>query len=184
VNAAAGGRAGGGGFARRAVTIAAACLLAALLKLHHHRADLDGLRWVLEPTVRAVEVVTGAGFEREAQRGYLCRERRYEIVPACAGVNFMIVAFLCVALGLAGAGRAPGAWATLALAAAAAYLVTIVANATRIAIAMHLHEAAVAIGPLTPERLHRIAGVTVYFAYLCALYRLARAVAVRRAPAR
>ena len=165
------------GLARRGAAIAAALGLAFALKVHYQRAGADELRWVLAPTAVAVERLTGAGFEYEPHRGYLSRAHRYEIVPACAGVNFMVVALVSVAFALALAARvpgAPGALVTLAGSALATYVFTIAANATRIAVAMRLHEAQAAFGPLTPDRLHRIVGTVVYFTFLLALFRLAQ----------
>lgn len=159
---------------RRGAAVAAALLVALVLKLHYAHADADDLRWVLAPTTATVEWWTGAGFEYEARRGYLSRGHRYEIVPACAGLNFMIVALVSVAIALAFSPRAPGIPATVACSALAAYAFTIAANATRIAIAMRLHETQAALGPLTPDRLHRLVGAVVYFTFLIVLYRLAQ----------
>ena len=44
------------------------------------------------------------------------------------------------------------------------------ANATRIAIAIGLHVMQPSLGVLTPERLHRIEGIAVYFCFLCVAY--------------
>jgi len=92
-------------------------------------------------------------------------------VPACAGVNFLIVAFASLACGLV---HTRASWrgraALLAGSALAAYAVTVLANASRIAIAMRLHDAGASLGPLTGDALHCAAGVTVYFGFLCALF--------------
>jgi exosortase K len=154
-----------------AITVALALAIAGLLKLHYHRATFDDLAWVLTPTARVVEVLSGTAFELEPHRGYLSRAHHFEIVPACAGVNFMIVAFLSVVLGLVSTARSMRAHAfLLAAGLVAAYGTTVAANAARITIAMRMHDAALAIGPFTPDRLHRIEGVAVYFAFLCALF--------------
>ena len=144
--------------------VAVAALGAAwALKAFYSRAGADDVRWVLAPTVRLVEWTTGATFEYEAHQGYLSRDHLYAIVPACAGINFLIVAFCSLCLGLTHTCR--GILARVALVAAsalAAYATTLVANAARIALALPLHDAGAAWGPLTPDRVHCAEGVIVY----------------------
>ena len=151
--------------------VAFALAVAWALKDFYSRARFEDLDWILAPTRRLVEWLTGAAFEAEAGQGYLSRDRLYRIVPACAGVNFMIVAFATLVCGLVHtrsslAGRA----ALLAASALATYAVTVLANATRIAIAIRLHDAGASFGALTPGRLHLAEGVAVYFLFLCALF--------------
>ncbi len=159
-----------------------ALALAWALKEFYSRARFEDLHWVLAPTRRLVEWLTGAAFEEEAGQGYLSRDRLYRIAPACAGVNFLIVAFVSLVCGLVHTrARWRGRAALLAGSALAAYAVTVLANASRIAIAMRLHDAGASLGPLTSDRLHCAAGVAVYFAFLCALFAVgARLTGARR----
>ena len=145
--------------------------LAWALKAFYSRADFDGLSWVLAPTRRLVEWLAGVRFEPEPGQGYLNRERLYLIAPACAGVNFMIVAFVSLVCGLVHTqSTLRGRGMLVAASALAAYGVTVLANGTRIALALKLHAAGAAFGPLTAERLHCAAGVTVYLLFLFALF--------------
>ncbi|HKQ56789.1 MAG TPA: exosortase K [Candidatus Eisenbacteria bacterium] len=151
------------------------------LKHFYSGAGFDDLRWVLAPTVWLVERLTGSDFVAEAQRGYYSAGLRYEIVPACAGVNFMIVAFWSLACGLMSTRRTVGArFAWIAASGFAAYAVTLLANATRITIAIALHRAGVSFGPLTPDRLHAAEGVAVYFLFLCVTFAIGTCVAGAR----
>src|SRR5262245_19026682 len=68
------------------------------LKLHYSTASADQLRWILAPTTALVELVSGASFEFESHAGYISRERGFLIVGSCAGVNFLIAAFLMLSL--------------------------------------------------------------------------------------
>ena len=144
------------------------------MKDFYRRAGADDLGWVLAPTVKLTSLCAGARFELEPGHGYLSRELRYEIVPACAGVNFLVAAFLCVSLGLA---HTCSSWleraALVTSSAAAATITTVLANAVRLSIAARLHAAGAAFGPLTPARLHCAVGVAVYFVFLAALFALA-----------
>lgn len=166
-----------------AVLIVALALAAALaLKLHYSAAAADDLRWILAPTAALVGLVTGAEFVAEAGAGYLSTELRYLIAPSCAGVNFLIVAFCALVLGFVRPHRrATGNAAIAAASAAAAFAAAVAANAIRISLALWLHVHAVSWGWLTPDRIHRIAGVAVYVALLLLLFAAARRLARRPA---
>src|SRR5262245_52211454 len=83
------------------VTVAAALAVAWWAKSFYSRATFDQLRWLLDPTVRLAEMLGSGWFELEAHEGWLCRARNFAVVPACAGMNFMIAAFLSLGAGLA-----------------------------------------------------------------------------------
>ena len=141
------------------------------LKDFYRRASFDDLVWILRPTQQLVTWWTGASFDLEAHHGYLSRDRLYEIVPPCAGVNFLIVVLCALSFAFVPVCRTVrGRFAAVALAACAAYGVTVLANASRIAVAMGLHEAGAAAGWLTPSRLHCAEGVAVYFLFLCVTF--------------
>jgi exosortase K len=162
--------------------VAFAIALAFWLKAFYSRAGFEDLSWVLSPTRRLVEWLSGDVFEAETGQGYLCRERDYLIAPACAGVNFMIVAFVSLVAGLVHTRSTLRGRCTLVAASAlAAWGVGVLANASRIAVAIRLHDAGTRLGPLTPERLHCAAGVAVYLFYLHALFAVeARAAGAHR----
>jgi exosortase K len=148
------------------------------LKLHYSSASADDLRWILAPTAGLVELTTGSEFVAEAGTGYLSTELRYLIAPSCAGVNFLIVAFCALVFGFVRPHRRAAHNALIAAAsAAAAFAAALVANTLRIALAISLHVHAVSWGWLTPDRLHRIAGVAVYLTLLLAVFAAARRIA-------
>jgi len=151
------------------------------LKAFYSAATFDQLRWILAPTMWIVGMTEP--FELDPHRGYLSLDQRFLVAPACAGVNFMIVAFVSLCLGLAPTCARAGARVALVLeSAAVAYAATVLANATRIALAVRLHEAGAAFGPLTPSRLHCALGVAVYFGFLLAVFAVAeRTAGIRRA---
>ena len=155
------------------------------MKLFYSHAGFDQLTWVLTPTVRLVEWAGGVAFALEPHQGYLSRDRFFAVVPACAGLNFMIVAFVSLAVGLVHTCASHAARLGLVLGSAlAAYAGTVLANAVRLVLAIRLHGAGASFGVLTPDRLHCALGVAVYFLFLLALFTLAeRIVEARRAHA-
>jgi hypothetical protein len=72
-------------------------LVAFGLKYHYSQARSDDLVWILGPTAVLVEQLSGIDFDKEAHTGYVNNEHRVIIAPACAGVNFFIIAF-CMAV--------------------------------------------------------------------------------------
>jgi exosortase K len=145
---------------------ALALLLAFAVKAFYARADADALGFVLAPTAALVGALSGRPFEAEPGIGYLSRGGLFVIAPACAGLNWFVIAFLTLALGFGGRLARPGprlAW--LAAAAALAFAATVLVNALRIALALALRD--VALPPwLDAEALHRLEGVLVYLASL------------------
>jgi exosortase K len=95
----------------------------------------------------------------------------YVIAPACAGVNFLIVAFAVAALGFVPRlGSAPRRLAGWLAALAGGYALTIAVNTLRIAVAVPLYRLDLAAAGLPPERLHRLWGSALYLAALWGLW--------------
>jgi exosortase K len=162
--------------------VALACAFA--LKLHYSTASADQLRWILAPTTALVELVSGVSFEFESHAGYISRERSFLIASSCAGVNFLITAFLMLSMrNLLGERSKKVVWGGIPAAAVIAYLTTLVANAARITIALLMRQSPSEIGPesgpfgpfrpfhwMDPGQLHRFEGVFIYFGFLLLLF--------------
>ena len=150
-----------------------ALLIAIVLKYHYSRAGSDELIWILGPTAKLVEHIGGIPFENEAGAGFVNHKLRVIIAPACAGVNFLIIAF-CTAVfsGLHYFKRIRSKIAWLTISALSAYLLTIPANALRILLSIYVYDADIYSGWLTAQRVHRLEGVVIYFFFLCLFYRI------------
>lgn len=141
------------------------------LKQYYSTASANQLRWILAPTTALVEIVSGASFEFESHAGYISADRGFLIANSCAGVNFLITAFLMLSMRklLRDPSKSIG-WGFIPSAALIAYLVTLVANTTRIAIAMRMQRMPVEISGLSPDQLHRFEGIFIYFGFLLLLF--------------
>ena len=150
-----------------------ALLLAFGLKVHYSRAGSDDLIWILSPTTELVEQIGGISFEREAGTGFVNHKLRVIIAPACAGVNFLIIAF-CTAVfsSLHYFKRIRSKIAWLTISALSAYLMTIAVNALRILLSIYVYDADIYSGWLTAQRVHRLQGVVIYFFFLSLFYRI------------
>jgi exosortase K len=150
--------------------VIAAFGLAWLLKHHYSQASAEDLRWILAPTTWLTSLLVPGEFAFQAGQGYLSREQSVLISPACAGVNFMIVALLSLALGFSiqfAGWRKRAQW--FAASVGLAYLTTLVVNALRIGLSVAVAHLASRVTGLTFQSVHRLIGILVYLAGLLAL---------------
>lgn len=138
--------------------------LAALgLKLCYSRATVDELGWILRPTAGAVGWLLGRPLWRDPDLGWVAGDGGFVIAPACAGVNFLILAFALPAAGFAHRFRTSRErWAWVLGVACAAYPSTVVVNTLRIVLAVALYGIEMPAAWLTAERVHRLAGTAVF----------------------
>jgi exosortase K len=141
------------------------------LKQYYSTASANQLRWILAPTTACVELVSGTSFEFESNAGYISRDHSFLIANSCAGVNFLITAFLMLSVRKLLRDRSQRiAWGFIPTAALIAYFVTLVANTTRIAIALRLRRTPAQVSWLNPYQLHRFEGIFIYFGFLLLLF--------------
>jgi exosortase K len=149
--------------------VALALLLALGAKAFYSGAGASELAFILAPSCWLAAHLGGLELVAEPGAGFVDHAHRMVVGPACAGVNFLVIAFLAIYLSR----RLTGAWdgiRGLFVAAAVAYAATILTNGLRIVLAAHLFQLG-GTGWLTPERLHRLAGVGIYLVALVALCR-------------
>ena len=147
-----------------------AFVLAVGLKQHYSHASAEDLRWILAPTAWLTSLCTSGEFAFRAGEGYLNREHSVLVSPACAGVNFLVVALLSLVLGFAGrfdSFRQRGLWC--AAAGGVAYLSTLLVNTLRISISVALAHLATRVTGLSFQSVHRLLGIFVYLAGLLCL---------------
>ncbi|HXD32220.1 MAG TPA: exosortase K [Pyrinomonadaceae bacterium] len=155
----------------RKAQLAVVLLCALALKQFYSAASVNELRWILAPTTLAVELVSGSRFAFESYSGYVKSDHTFVIAGSCAGVNFLITAFLLLALGSLWRNRSRRTgWRFLPIAAGCAYVATIVANTVRITTALQLHGKGLELAGLSPNEFHRLQGIFIYFGFLLLLY--------------
>lgn len=167
-------------------------LCALTVKLFYSTASVNQLRWILAPTTRLVELVSGSQFEFESHAGYMMSDRSFVIAASCAGVNFLIASFLMLSLGQLWKHRAQNqtretspnlAWRFIPAAAVVAYLATLVANTVRISTALRLRRMPLEISWLSGNQLHRVEGIFIYFGFLLLLFVISEKVSSESATA-
>ena len=156
---------------RTYVQLAFVLLAAGGLKYFYSTASVNQLRWILAPTTWLVESVSGDSFQFESHAGYINSKHTFLIAASCAGVNFLITAFLMLALGHLWRRRTQTlTWIFTPVTALVAYGVTLVTNTVRISTALQLRAMRVESDWLTAGQLHRFEGIFIYFGFLLLLY--------------
>jgi exosortase K len=167
----------------KACALAAALVIAWSLKQHYADARADDLWWILAPTAKLVDTITGVPFTLQPGEGYFSRERLFLIEKSCAGINFMIAAFAMLLVTLFHRVNASAsAVGVLATSLVASYAAAVVTNALRIAIAMWLAAHATALTMFSAADIHRIEGIAVYFGGLVVLYDVVQRLDRRASP--
>jgi exosortase K len=153
--------------------LAVVLLCALALKSYYSTATADELRWILAPTTALVEVLSGRSFAFESYTGYMSSDHTFVIAVPCAGVNFLLTAFLMICFRHLWRERFQGvSWRFLPMAALLAYVATLIANTTRICVALEMQRRAVDVSWLTGNQLHRLEGIVIYFGFLLLLFML------------
>jgi len=167
---------GGREWLSRALPFGAGLAAIYCLKRWASTATAEELRWLLVPTTALVEKLGAGHFVWVAGEGHLDAEARFQIVPACAGVNFMAAVLLTVAARLAATPVSfVGRCIASVAAAPVAWGMTIVVNALRIVLAMALHQ-----HPwwspafLAEAEAHQLLGILVYAGALSLLHAAVR----------
>lgn len=146
-------------------------LCALALKLYYSTATPNELRWILAPTTALVELLSDRSFSFESYTGYMSRDHRFVIAVSCAGVNFLLMAFLMLGLRRMWRDRFEQvSWNFFPVTAAVAYLTTLIANTVRICIALEIQRHEWQVNGLSANQLHRLEGIVVYFAFLLLLF--------------
>lgn len=153
------------------IPYAVGAAVAVCLKYLYSQATSDDLIWILGPTSGLVSWLTGHSFVHDSLRGFVNPDLAIAIAPACSGVNFLIIAYIMSFFSFAH--RSPGLlgkWVWMVITLSCSYVLTLFVNTIRIclSIASICHD--VHFGWLTPERIHRIEGVMIYFFFLCLFY--------------
>ena len=152
------------------------------LKYFYSTTGVNELRWILAPTTFLVELVSGRTFNFEMHAGYMSSDRSFLIASSCAGVNFMIAAFLM--LSIAKLWRGKLSWKLIPAAFVISYATTIVANTVRISTALHLQNSRLDIAGLNGNQLHRLEGILIYFGFLLLLFLLSERTDDQKTPGR
>jgi len=154
--------------------------LALGVKAFYSRAGADELLWILAPSVWLARFAGGLDLIYEHGAGFISHAHHMVVGPACAGVNFLVISFLCLYFSFARRFSDKMRW--LVYSALISFGGTIAANGLRIFMSAHLWNADIYGARMTPEGVHRMVGIVIYYASLLALYLVVESRVGGRAP--
>jgi exosortase K len=165
-------RAGKGGPVLGSALAGGAALAVALgAKAFYSHAGANQLVWILAPSSWLARAVGGVALSYEDGAGFISHAHHLVVGKPCAGVNFLVVAFLTLFFAFGGRFAGLGAQLGWLLASLGlAYVAAVVTNGARIALAAYLFDADIYGGLVTPGRIHRLAGTAVYYGSLWGLF--------------
>lgn len=144
-----------------------------ILKKYYNSASADQLQWILKPVAWLVSAFETLPYKWISDVGYVRADRAITIAPACAGVNFLIMAIgLPVVAFLHHKKTNTGRFKLWAAAILGAYALAVLVNVIRIIATVALYDKGISWWWFTPDRLHRMAGIAVYFSALGLYYNL------------
>lgn len=160
---------------KRTAQIVVVMVCAVAVKFYYSTASVNQLRWILAPTTFLVELVSGSRFQFESYAGYVNSDHSFIITASCAGVNFLITAFLMLAMRRLWCARSqtPSSglhWKYIPLSAMVAFLTTLVVNTVRISTALRIRQVRFQTGWFDRNQFHRFEGIFIYFGFLLLLY--------------
>jgi exosortase K len=162
------------------ITGAVALSLAFGVKAFYSRAGAEDLLWVLAPSAWLARFVGGVDLVYEHGAGFISHAHHLVVGPACAGVNFLVICFLCLYFSFAQRFESQTRWFIYSL--LISFGGTVAANGLRIFVSAHLWDADIYGGWMTRELMHRLAGVAIYYASLLTLYCVVESRVGTRAP--
>ena len=151
----------------RALAMIPAIIVVIAIKWYFADAGAERLDWLLRPASELVTLCSGLSFTWLAGQGYYNAAEDVLIAPACSGLNFFLI---LLATGWCLAVRNPPpvrpGWWFLGI-AVGAYGFGLLVNTVRILLAIFMYRWQIASDLFTPERLHRLEGVLIYYFGLC-----------------
>jgi exosortase K len=148
------------------ITGAVALSLAFGVKAFYSRAGARTFYGFWRP--RLARFVGGVDLIYEPGAGFISHTHHLAVGPACAGVNFLVICFLCLYFSFAQRFESQTRWFIYSL--LISFGGTVAANGLRIFVSAHLWDADIYGGWMTRELMHRLAGVAIYYASLLTLY--------------
>ena len=152
------------------------------LKIVHSVADANAFDWILAPTARWVNLLSGIPFVKESQVGYVNHEHQVIIALSCSGIQFLMI---CLTTLLFSFIHRMDKWIDrfcwLGFSIGFSYLFTVFVNGFRIIFAIPLLKLTIDDSWMTPDRIHMIAGTFVYFISLFIIYQIAEFVSRKMA---
>ncbi|TND04831.1 MAG: sugar transferase [Bacteroidetes bacterium] len=146
-----------------------------LLKLHTDYAPVSQLKWLLAPVTFIVEMQSGMPYFFDEAKGYLSADGVIAIGRTCAGINFIIIAWMMAfSMQWSRKKMMRERFLTLLYTGFTAYCFGVLVNAFRIIAATGALSFSDRVEWLGKHKTHEALGIFIYFSCLLAYYFLLR----------
>ncbi len=156
------------------------------MKYFYSRTNVNHLTWLLAPTARWVQALSGIPFHFVPYEGYVNHTYQFVIARSCCGMQFMIITIATLLFPFIpqmDTTQKKIRWMISIL--PASYILTILVNIIRILLSIYLPvimQKSLSGSFLTSARLHTLIGTFVYFTSLFLIYHLAGLLSRRSFP--
>ncbi len=156
------------------------------MKYFYSRTNVNHLTWLLAPTARWVQALSGIPFHFVPYEGYVNHTYQFVIARSCCGMQFMIITIATLLFPFIpqmDTTQKKIRWMISIL--PVSYILTILVNIIRILLSIYLPvimQKSLSGSFLTPARLHTLIGTFVYFTSLFLIYHLAGLLSRRSVP--
>lgn len=156
------------------------------MKYFYSRTNVNHLTWLLAPTARWVQALSGIPFHFVPYEGYVNHTYQFVIARSCCGMQFMIITIATLLFPFIpqmDTTQKKIRWMISIL--PVSYILTILVNIIRILLSIYLPvimQKSLSGSFLTPARLHTLIGTFVYFTSLFLIYHLAGLLSRRSFP--
>jgi len=137
-------------------------------------ANADSFNWILAPTAKWTEILSGIPFIRESPLGYVNHEYNVVIELSCCGAQFLSICFITLIFSFINRmNTLKNKFYWLFFSLGFSYFFTVFVNGFRIIFAIPLLKTDIYSNWLTSDRLHMLEGTAVYFVSLFILFQIA-----------
>lgn len=155
---------------REIIYVAICFLIFAVLKFINVFLDTDMLQFLLMPSNKLIEIITGSKAIYSSGAGYFHAQLNIVVDKSCSGYNFWLIGFLMSSFVLIKSQSVKFIW-IIPLALLASYVFTIFANVSRISGYMLLMKSGVVQNLDAGNTwLHQAEGIFVYLFFLIMFY--------------
>jgi exosortase K len=141
------------------------CIFAGL-KLAYPHLDTDNIRFLLGPTNKAIELISGSDAIYNSASGYFYPQINMVINKSCSGYNFLLISFLMIAFVFIKTSIIKK-WLVIPVSFLLAYASTLIANISRITgYMLIMNIGAYSSFGLPDKPMHQVEGIFVYLSFL------------------
>jgi exosortase K len=157
-------------YTAKVIPISIVVLIFVLLKLWYRHANEADLHFVLYPTDKVFNLISGSSSECVSERGYVHQDLHIIIEKSCSGFNFLLLCFVVLSYSvIRNFDRIEKVLKYLLPILVFSWLFTIFVNCSRILFSVRVHHSS---ANDAGGRMHEMEGAFIYLSFLIGIYLL------------